>query len=119
MIANAGIAVMTSLLDSTFDLIPSTSDKSLTCFQPAPLDQWQKVLDVNTTGVFLCYREAAKSMIERGIKGRIVGACSVAGKKGKRFCTFYIFLDRVFPNVLRQLRRAQVHIVQVNLRSAL
>ncbi|KAF8952915.1 acetoin reductase family protein [Flammula alnicola] len=35
----------------------------------------------STVRAFLCYREAAKSMIERGIKGRIVGACSISGKK--------------------------------------
>jgi len=49
--------------------------------ESASVEEWGKVFDVNSTGVFLCYREAAKSMIERGIKGRIVGACSIAGKK--------------------------------------
>ncbi|WP_053748397.1 SDR family oxidoreductase [Streptomyces sp. MMG1533] len=31
------------------------------------LDQWQKVLDVNLTGQFLCAREAAKEFMRRGV----------------------------------------------------
>ncbi|MEV7831261.1 SDR family oxidoreductase [Streptomyces subrutilus] len=31
------------------------------------LDQWQKVLDVNLTGQFLCAREAAKEFLRRGV----------------------------------------------------
>ena len=49
--------------------------------ESASLQEWEKIFSVNSTGAFLCYREAAKSMIERGIKGRIVGACSISGKK--------------------------------------
>jgi glucose 1-dehydrogenase len=31
------------------------------------LDQWQRVLDINLTGQFLCAREAAKEFIRRGV----------------------------------------------------
>lgn len=31
------------------------------------LEQWQKVIDVNLTGQFLCAREAAKEFIRRGV----------------------------------------------------
>jgi meso-butanediol dehydrogenase/(S,S)-butanediol dehydrogenase/diacetyl reductase len=30
-------------------------------------------------GVFLCYKEAAKVMIEQGTGGKIIGACSIVG----------------------------------------
>jgi NAD(P)-dependent dehydrogenase (short-subunit alcohol dehydrogenase family) len=42
------------------------------------------MLAVNVLGVFLCYRKAAKAMIEcdTAKSGRIIGACSQAGKKG-------------------------------------
>jgi 3-oxoacyl-[acyl-carrier protein] reductase len=36
------------------------------------LDQWQAVIDVNLTAVFLCGREAAAKMIETGQKGCII-----------------------------------------------
>lgn len=42
------------------------------------LDQWQSVIDVNLTGVFLCSREASVRMIETGSEGVIVNICSVS-----------------------------------------
>ena len=43
-----------------------------------PLAQFQSVIDVNLTGVFLCGREAAVHMIEGGSKGVIVNMSSIA-----------------------------------------
>jgi 3-oxoacyl-[acyl-carrier protein] reductase len=42
------------------------------------LDQWQAVIDVNLTGVFLCGREAAERMIRLGHGGVIVNISSVS-----------------------------------------
>ena len=42
------------------------------------LAQWQAVLDVNLTGVFLCGREAAQRMIELGNGGVIINISSVS-----------------------------------------
>jgi 3-oxoacyl-[acyl-carrier protein] reductase len=49
------------------------------------LDQWQAVIDVNLTGVFLCGREAAQHMIQSGTKGVIVNISSIsrAGNMGQ------------------------------------
>ncbi len=38
---------------------------------------WQKVLDVNLTGVFLCAREAAYHMVENNVKGLIINISSL------------------------------------------
>jgi NAD(P)-dependent dehydrogenase (short-subunit alcohol dehydrogenase family) len=46
-----------------------------------PLEGWQKVLDVNLTGVFLCSQAAGRLMIEQG-SGKIVNVASVAGLSG-------------------------------------
>jgi gluconate 5-dehydrogenase len=46
-----------------------------------PLKGWQKVVDVNLTGVFLCARAAGRVMIEKG-GGKIVNIASVAGLHG-------------------------------------
>ena len=46
-------------------------------FLEMSLAQWQKVLDVNLTGQFLCAREAAKEFIRRGVQPEISKA---AGK---------------------------------------
>ena len=42
------------------------------------LEQWQAVIDVNLTGVFLCGREAAAHMIRLGSRGCIVNMSSVS-----------------------------------------
>lgn len=49
------------------------------------LEQWQQVVDVNLTGVFLCGREAATQMIEAGHEGVIVNISSIsrAGNMGQ------------------------------------
>lgn len=40
-------------------------------FVEMTLEQWQKVLDVNLTGQFLCAREAAKEFLRRGLQPEI------------------------------------------------
>jgi 3-oxoacyl-[acyl-carrier protein] reductase len=49
------------------------------------LAEWQAVIDVNLTGVFLCGREAAVKMIELGSGGLIINISSVsrAGNMGQ------------------------------------
>ncbi|SHF16438.1 3-oxoacyl-[acyl-carrier protein] reductase [Modicisalibacter ilicicola DSM 19980] len=49
------------------------------------LQQWQQVIDVNLTGVFLCAREAARQMIEADRQGVIVNISSIsrAGNMGQ------------------------------------
>ena len=49
------------------------------------LEQWQAVIDVNLTGVFLCGREAAERMIRLGRGGVIVNISSIskAGNAGQ------------------------------------
>jgi len=49
------------------------------------LDQWQAVIDVNLTGVFLCGREAAERMIKLGNGGVIINISSIskAGNAGQ------------------------------------
>src|SRR5215212_8502751 len=46
-----------------------------------PLAAWQRVIDVNLTGYFLCAREAARVMVPRG-RGVILQINSKSGKKG-------------------------------------
>lgn len=57
-VANAGIAQVESLLDYS-------------------VEDFQKILDVNVTGVFLSYQAAAKQMKEQDSGGKIIGAASI------------------------------------------
>jgi NAD(P)-dependent dehydrogenase (short-subunit alcohol dehydrogenase family) len=50
---------------------------------------WDRVIDVNTKGTFLCCRAVARHMIERGGGGKIVNLSSSAGKRGRaRFAAY-------------------------------
>ena len=46
-----------------------------------PLADWQAVVDLNQTGVFLCCRAAARSMLPAG-RGAIVNVASIMGLSG-------------------------------------
>ncbi len=50
-----------------------------------PFANWEKVLNVNLTGVFLCAREAAFQMVNHGVKGVIINISSIsrAGNLGQ------------------------------------
>jgi NAD(P)-dependent dehydrogenase (short-subunit alcohol dehydrogenase family) len=50
--------------------------------------QWENVLRVNSTGVFLCSRAAVRGMLERG-SGCIVSVSSALAHLGWRNCTAY------------------------------
>lgn len=52
------------------------------------LEDWQRQLDVNATGVFLAMRAVLPGMRERD-RGRIVVVASVAGLTGARYITGY------------------------------
>lgn len=47
-----------------------------------PLQAWQKVMEVNATGAFLCSRELGRRLIARGAPGAILNVASVAGLNG-------------------------------------
>jgi 3-oxoacyl-[acyl-carrier protein] reductase len=67
-VANAGI-----LRDG---LLVKAKDREVT--GKLSLAQWQAVIDVNLTGVFLCGREAAERMIGLGTRGSIVNISSLS-----------------------------------------
>ena len=50
---------------------------------------WQRTLDVNLTGVFLCSQVVARQMVEKGIAGRIVHMASTNGLVGEANLSHY------------------------------
>lgn len=72
-----------------------------------PLADWQKVLDVNLTGVFLVAREAARIMSRRG-SGSVVNIASVGGFQSG-------ITGRQYPNAAYRASKAGV----INLTRAL
>jgi 3-oxoacyl-[acyl-carrier protein] reductase len=45
-------------------------------------EAWDTVLDTNLKGTFLCSQSVARTMLERGVRGRIISLSSQWGKKG-------------------------------------
>ncbi|KIK43113.1 hypothetical protein CY34DRAFT_804200 [Suillus luteus UH-Slu-Lm8-n1] len=69
-VANAGICKSKPLLETTSD-------------------DFESVLSVNVKGTFYSYKYAAQQMIAQGEGGRIIGASSLAGKKGHASLSAY------------------------------
>ncbi|KAF9889720.1 hypothetical protein FE257_007026 [Aspergillus nanangensis] len=46
-----------------------------------PIAQWRKILDVNTTGSFICAQAAARQMVARGNGGSITFIASISGHR--------------------------------------
>lgn len=46
-----------------------------------PIEEWQRILDIDLTGVFYCLKAVVPQMIARNY-GRIVNVASIAGKEG-------------------------------------
>ena len=49
----------------------------------ATVEDWDRMHSVNGRGVFLCYKHAALQMIKQARGGRIIGAASIAGCRGR------------------------------------
>lgn len=52
-------------------------------------ENWQKVIDVNLSGVFYGLRDAASYMKENGVKGSIINMASILGQVGFRTAGAY------------------------------
>ncbi|KAI0711417.1 hypothetical protein C8Q76DRAFT_797722 [Earliella scabrosa] len=70
MVANAGILRVQSILEIT-------------------VEDWDRVMAVNTRSVMLCFKHAARQMVAQGRGGRLIGACSDAGRAGIGFLPAY------------------------------
>ena len=54
-----------------------------------PEREWDRVLDVNLKGAFLCSRAVGRHMADRGTGGRIINVSSTAGLRGvARFAAY-------------------------------
>ena len=62
------------------------------------LEDWNKVVAVNMTGVFLCAREAARRMLAGGRGGRIINTASIMGLSG----------GGLYPNISYQATKGAV-----------
>ncbi len=79
LVNNAGLAIRKPSVDLT-------------------LEDWNKVVDINMTAVFLCARAAARRMIAQGQGGAIVNVASIMGLSG----------GGLYPNISYQTTKGAV-----------
>jgi NAD(P)-dependent dehydrogenase (short-subunit alcohol dehydrogenase family) len=76
-------------LDILVNIAALFSSLELKPFEKIPADEWRKVMEVNTLGVFLCCRACAPHM-RKGGYGRIINLASGAPLKGVPLFLHYI-----------------------------
>ncbi|KAG5652386.1 hypothetical protein H0H81_005182 [Sphagnurus paluster] len=72
-----------SVPDSVENIVSSVVENLGHLDVPSPWNG-RNFFAINARSVFLCYKYAAQQMIKQGTGGRIIGAASIAGKKGVR-----------------------------------
>jgi len=69
-------------------LVNNAGDSASSPLRKIALADWERMMDVNATGTFLCTREFAPEMAGRGW-GRIVNVASIAGLEGAKYVAHY------------------------------
>jgi glucose 1-dehydrogenase len=82
-----------------------------------PLEAWQKVIDVNLTGAFLCAREAARTMRDRKTPGTIVNISSVheqiAWERFSHYCASKGAMKLFAQSIAKELAPLGIRVVNV------
>ncbi len=52
--------------------------------QDQPLEDWQRILDLNLTSTFLCTKRIGGEMVRRGTGGRVINVASISGLVANR-----------------------------------
>jgi NAD(P)-dependent dehydrogenase (short-subunit alcohol dehydrogenase family) len=77
-----------ALLGAVDLLVNNAGDSASAPLRKISLSDWERMLEVNATGTFLCTREFGPEMTGRGW-GRIVNIASVAGLEGGKYVAHY------------------------------
>jgi NAD(P)-dependent dehydrogenase (short-subunit alcohol dehydrogenase family) len=72
-------------------------------FLDTTLAQWRKGLDTNLTGAFLCFREAARQMVEAGEGGSLIAVSSVASRHAAPMMAGYATAKAALGGLVRSL----------------
>ncbi|MGD0640921.1 MAG: SDR family NAD(P)-dependent oxidoreductase [Roseiarcus sp.] len=84
----AAFATATTALGAPAILVNNAGIATSAPFHRIDLDLWNRVLNVDLTGAFLCTRQVLKAMIEAKF-GRVINIASTAGHTGYAYVTAY------------------------------
>jgi NAD(P)-dependent dehydrogenase (short-subunit alcohol dehydrogenase family) len=80
----------------------NTAAKDRTTIERFSLDEWQRVLNVDLTGLFLMSRAAAEAMLKQG-SGRIINIASIAGLVPLRLQSAFIAAKAGVVNLTKSM----------------
>jgi NAD(P)-dependent dehydrogenase (short-subunit alcohol dehydrogenase family) len=82
-----------------------------------PVEEWQRVIDVNLTGTFLALKHAASAMTAGGRGGAIVAISSIAGTRSHRwmgpYCATKAGIDALVEVAADELGRQGIRVCSV------
>ncbi|MBY0368972.1 MAG: SDR family NAD(P)-dependent oxidoreductase [Roseateles sp.] len=84
----ASVAAAFAAVGEVDVLVNNAGQVETASFSKTSLDLWQRLLNVNLTGTFLCSRAVLPGMLARG-QGRIVNVASTAALKGYAYVAAY------------------------------
>ena len=84
----ASVRVAFAAIDAVDILVNNAGQVETAPLKSTSLELWQRMLTVNLTGTFLCSREVATGMAERGF-GRIINVASTAALGGYAYVAAY------------------------------
>src|SRR6266542_1596430 len=65
-----------------------------------PTEEWDRVMETNVRGVFLTCQAAARSMVARGTRGKIITLSSGAAQSGRPGATHHINVNCIAPGLI-------------------
>ncbi|AYC34018.1 SDR family oxidoreductase [Pseudomonas cavernae] len=84
---SASVAAAMAAVEARFGrvdiLVNNAGVGSVDAFVETPDENWQRVIGVNLTGVFLCSREAVRLMHKTGTKGTVINISSTSAVTGE------------------------------------
>lgn len=83
-------------------LINNAGQAASAPFGKTSLELWQRMLDVNLTGTFLCTQQALPDMLDNR-RGRIVNIASTAGQRGYAYVAAYVAAKHGVVGMTRSL----------------
>jgi NAD(P)-dependent dehydrogenase (short-subunit alcohol dehydrogenase family) len=98
----AGFAAARSGLGPVSVLINNAGQALSAAFHKTTFAQWQRMIDVNLTGTFLCTAAALPDMMDARW-GRIVNVASTAGQRGYAYVAAYVAAKHGVVGLTRSL----------------
>ena len=111
-------AVATAAEDDGLDLaVLSAGTGTVGPITSLPLEEWQRVVEVNLTGSFLALKHAAAAMVATGRGGAVVAISSIAGQRSHRwmapYCASKAGLDALVEVAADELGRQGIRVCSV------